>query len=116
LIVVAYTLYFAGGALLRWAFPPGRSIPSLSTWIILGGGLLLAWGLWRHRMWAWYAALVCAVYAIARIVWLAWPNLPVDVSFLFMSTPVGVRLLLLGALLGVLLFSNARKLCLTQEA
>src|SRR5262245_15522916 len=110
LIVVAYVLYLAGGVLLRWVFPPGLSAPPLSTWIIAAVGVVLAWGLWSHRTWAWYAALVCAIYAVARILWFAWSR-PVDLSFLFMATPVGIRLLLLTALLGMLLFSNARQLC-----
>jgi hypothetical protein len=118
LIVVAYVLYLAGGILVRWAYPPGGGVPppSPAAWIVTLAGLVLAWGLWRHRRWAWYAALVCAIYAIARIAWFAWPSLPADMSFLFMSTPVGIRLLLLATLLGVLLFSNARKLCAVQKA
>ncbi len=116
LIVVAYVLYFVGGILLRWAYRPGGLPPSLTAWIITLAGLVLAWGLWQHRVWAWYAALVCAIYAVARIAWFAWPILPADVSFLFMATPAGIRLLLLGSLLGVLLFSNARKLCAVQKA
>lgn len=113
LLVLAYVLYFIGGILLRWAYPPGGGFPppSPAAWIVTLAGMVLAWGLWRHRMWAWYAAVACAIYAIARIVWFAWPKLSADVSFLFMSTPVGIRLLLLGSLLGVLLFSNARGLC-----
>jgi|SRR5688572_6076476 hypothetical protein len=116
LIVAAYVLYFVVGVLLGWAFPAVRAMPPLSAWLIAAGGLVLVWGLWRHRMWAWYATLACAIYAVARIVWFAWPNLPADASFLLMSTPAGVRLLLLGALLAVLLFSNARKLCAAGKA
>jgi translocator protein len=115
LIVVAYVLYFVGGILLRWASRPGVVPPPAAAWIIMLAGLLLAWGLWRHRRWAWYAALVCAIYAIARIVWFAWPKLPADAPFLLISTPAGVRLLLLGLLLGALLFSNARRLCAVQK-
>jgi hypothetical protein len=118
LIVAAYILYLVGGILLRWAYPPGGGVPpsSPAAWIIALAGLVLAWGLWRHRTWAWYAALICAIYAIARIAWFAWPTRPSDVSFLFMATPTGIRLLLLGSLLTVLLLSNARKLCAVQKA
>jgi hypothetical protein len=116
LIIVAYVLYLGGGALLRWIFPPSHAAPPLPSWIITVGGLLLAWELWRHRRWAWYAALVCAIYAIARIAWFAWPRSPTDMPLLFMATPVGIRLLLLGSLLGVLLLSNARELCAVQKA
>ena len=110
LIVVAYVV---GGIFLRWAYPRGgiASLPPLTSWITVLGGVLLAWGLWRHRMWAWYGTLICCVYAIARILWLAWPNLLSDLSFLLVTTPVGVRLILLALLLAVLLFSNARALC-----
>ena len=116
LIIVAYVLYFAGGIFLQWTFRPGGVPPSPAAWIIALAGVVLAWGLWQHRTWAWYAALVCAVYAIARIVWFAWPKLLADAPFLFMSTPVGIRLALLGSLLGVLLLSNARKLCTVRKA
>ena len=117
-IVVAYVLYLVGGILLRWAYPLGGGVPppSPAAWIIALAGLVLAWGLWRHRAWAWYAALICAIYAIARIAWFAWPTRPADLSFLFMATPAGIRLLLLASLLGVLLLSNARKLCTVQKA
>ena len=118
LIVVAYVLYFAGGILIRWAYPAGGGFPPPppAAWIVTLAGLVLAWGLWLHRTWAWYAALVCVIYAIARIAWFAWPTRPADLSFLFMSTPAGIRLLLLGSLLGLLLFSNARQLCLSKKA
>jgi hypothetical protein len=118
LIVVAYVLYLVGGILLRWAYPPGGggAPPSPAAWIIALAGLVLAWGLWWHRAWAWYAALICAIYAIARIAWFAWPARPSDLPFLFNSTPTGIRLLLLGVLLGVLLLSNARRLCAVQKA
>ncbi|MGH8641350.1 MAG: hypothetical protein ACRET6_06550 [Burkholderiales bacterium] len=96
--------------------PGGGTPPPAAAWIIALAGLLLAWGLWRHRAWAWYAALVCAIYAIARIAWLAWPTRPADAWFFFVATPAGVRLLLLGLLLGVLLLSNARQLCAVQRA
>lgn len=115
-IVVAYVLYFVGGILLRWAYRPGGVPPSPAAWVIALAGLVLAWGLWQHRPWAWWAALVCAIYAIARILWFVWPKLQADVSFLFMATPAGIRLLLLASLLGVLLLSNARKLCAVQKA
>lgn len=118
LLVVAYVLYLVGRILLRWAYPPAGGVPPLSpaAWIIALTGLVLAWGLWRHHTWAWYAALICAIYAIARIAWFAWPTRPSDVSFLLMATPTGIRLLLLGSLLGMLLFSNARKVCAVQKA
>jgi len=115
-IVVAYVLYFVGGVLLRSAYRSGGVPPSPAAWIIALAGLFLAWGLWQHRTWAWYAALVCAIYAIARILWFAWPKLPADAPFLFLATPAGVRLLLLASLLGLLLFSNARKLCAVRKA
>ena len=113
LIVVAYVLYVVGGILLRWAYPHGgiASPPPLASWITLLAGVVLAWGLWRHRMWAWYGTLICCVYAIARILWFTWPYLLSDLSFLFVTTPAGVRLILLVLLLGVLLLSNARALC-----
>lgn len=118
LLVVAYVLYLVGRILLRWAYPPAGGVPppSPAAWIIALAGLVLAWGLWRHHTWAWYAALICAIYAIARIAWFAWPTRPSDVSFLLMATPTGIRLLLLGSLLGMLLFSNARKVCAVQKA
>src|SRR5262245_20250175 len=117
LIVVSYVLYHVGGVLLRGGYPgSGVAPPPLAAWIIALAGVALAWGLWYHRRWAWYGALVCAVYAIARIVWFAWPGLLADAASLFMTTPVGVRLLLLGSLLGVLLLSNARKLCAVRKA
>lgn len=114
-ITVAYVLYLLGIEVLRWAYPPGGGAPptSLATWLTVVVGLVLAWGLWRHYQWAWYAALVCAAYAVFQIVWVILPS-PSDVLFLFMSTPLGLRLLLLVSLLGVLLFSNARKLCARQ--
>lgn len=111
LIVVAYVLYLTGVALLRWAYSPGGDAPSLASWIVLSGGLVLAWGLWAYRWWAWTATLLCSVYSIGRMLWLAWPGLPSDLSFLRLATPVGVRLALLAMLLAVLLFSNARALC-----
>lgn len=115
-IVVAYVLYLLGMVVLRWAYPPGGGAPviALATWLTALIGIVLAWGLWRHQEWAWYAAVACTVYAISRIVWFAYPRLT-DVPFLFMLTPAGVRLLLLVSLLGVLLFSNARKLCLARK-
>lgn len=116
LLVVAYVLYFVGGMLLRWAFRPGGVPLAPAAWVITLAGLVLAWGLWQHRKWAWFAALACAIYAIGRIVWFTWPNLLADAPRLFVSTPVGVRLLLLGALLCVLLLSNARKLCAPHKA
>jgi hypothetical protein len=111
LIVVAYVLYLAGVVLLQWDYSPGGKAPSPASWIVPLGGVALAWGLWRHRPWAWAAALVCCVYAIARILWFAYPDLPGNLSFLLLATPVGVRVTLLALLLAVLLFSNARKLC-----
>jgi hypothetical protein len=113
LIVVAYVLYPAGGILLQWAYPRGSIVspPSLTFWITVLGGVVLAWGLWRHRLWAWAGALVCCAYAITRILWFAYPDLLAAPSFLFIATPVGVRLILLALLLAVLLFSNARALC-----
>lgn len=113
LIVVAYVLYLAGIVLLRWAGTPGPGgeAPSPASWIVPLGGVILAWGLWGHRSWAWAATLVCCVYAIARILWFAYPDLPGDLSFPLMATPAGVRLMPLALLLAVLLFSNARALC-----
>jgi hypothetical protein len=55
--------------------------------------------------------VLITAYAIARILWFAYPGQFSDLSFLFMNTPVGVRLVLLAALVGVLLFSNARRVC-----
>jgi len=114
-ITVAYVLYLLGIEVLRRVYPPGGVAPSTSliTLVTVLVGLVLAWGLWRHYQWAWYAALVCAAYAVFQIIWVIHPN-PSDVLFLVMSTPLGVRLLLLVSLLGVLLFSNARKLCAPQ--
>jgi hypothetical protein len=105
-IVVLYVLYLLGGELLRWAGPP----TSLTTWLTAVAGPVLAWGLWRHRHWAWYAALACAACAASGIVWLDYAELA-EAHFMFLATPPGVSLALLALLLGVLLFSNARKLC-----
>ena len=99
---------------LREGTRPGtrRGSPPASpaVWLITLAGLALAWGLWQHRVWAWYAALACSVYAIVRMAWYTYPMLA-DASYLLVSTPVGMRLALLVSLLCVLLFSNARKLC-----
>jgi len=112
MILVAYVLYFAGVVAMRHFHPPGgvSMPPSLTAWLTPVVGLALAWGLWRHDRWAWYAALAGIVYTAARIVWFLPPRLA-DLPFLLASTPVGVSLLLLVSALGVLLLSNARKLC-----
>jgi hypothetical protein len=114
LIVVAY---LAGVALLRWGYPPGgvATPPPPAAWFVIFAGLALAWGLWRYRAWAWYAAVVCAVYAVARLLWFAYPDLLESWSLLLPSTPLGIRLLLLGWLLAFLLFSNARRLCIVRR-
>lgn len=111
-ILAAYALYFLGVMLLRHLYPPGGvSVPpSLATWLMPLAALALAWGLYRHDRLAWYVALGFVAYAIARIVWFSQPRLS-DVPFLLMSTPLGISLLLLISALGVLLLSNARKLC-----
>lgn len=112
LITVAYVLYLVGGVFLRWAYPPGGGFPPIApvTWLTALVGAVLAWGLWQHRAWAWYAAVAGAAFLAIRIAWFAAQG-RADFVFLFMSTPTGVRLLLLVALLGMLLFSNARRLC-----
>lgn len=116
LITVAYVLYLVGGVFLRWAYPPGGGVPSIApvTWLTALAGAVLAWGLWQHRGWAWYAAVAGAAFLAIRTVWFVSQG-RADFVFLFMSTPTGVRLLLLVALLGVLLFSNARRLCVAQS-
>jgi uncharacterized membrane protein (DUF2068 family) len=77
--------------------------------VAAGVGPILAWGLWRRRQWSWYASVVCAIGAASWIVWPA--HELVGAPFRFLATPPGVNLALLVLLLGVLLFSNARRLC-----
>lgn len=115
-IIVAYVLYLLVGVVARSTYPPASGAPpvSLAVWLITLVGLVLASGLWRHRPWAWYAAVACAVYAIFRIVWPAFQSVS-DITHLLIVTPVGMRLLLLVSLLGVLLFSNARRLCVAPR-
>lgn len=109
-IVVAYVVFRFGEVFVQWAYSPGTPPTSLAVWLITLAGCALAWGLWRHRWWAWYAALACSVYAIVRMAWFTWPMLD-DLTVLLMSPHMSLRLALLAALLGLLLFSNARKLC-----
>jgi hypothetical protein len=110
-IVVVYVLYLLSGVLLQWAGLP----TSPATWLTAVAGPVLAWGLWRHRRWAWYAALAGAACAASAIIWSAYPEL-VGAPFMFLATPPGVSLTLLVLLLGMLLFSNARKLCSVRRA
>jgi hypothetical protein len=113
--IVAYVLYLLVDVVSRSTYPPASEAPpvSLAVWMTTLVGLVLAGGLWRHRPWAWYAAVACAVYAIIRIVWPAFQGVS-DITQLLKVTPVGMSLLLLVSLLGVLLLSNARKLCIRQ--
>jgi hypothetical protein len=110
-IIAAYVLHFVVGLLERWADPS----TSLAMWLTMTTGPILAWGLWRYRRWAWYAALASAACAACEIAWVAHPKLT-EAPFIFVASPVGVSLALLLALLGMLLFSNARKLCSARRA
>lgn len=112
MFLVAYVVYFAWVVAMRQIYMPGggAALPSLASLLTLLVALILAWGLWRHATWAWYGAVAGVVYLLARIVWFLPPRLS-DAPFLLMSTPVGISLILLISALGVLLLSNARKLC-----
>ena len=76
-VALGYVLFFLGGMFVQF-FETGDfgalyySVLLTSTWLATLVGLLVAWGLWNRRRWAWWLGLVAAAAQLTNMcVWIS---------------------------------------------
>lgn len=107
-IMLLWVVAFVAPPLLQGTTPAGvRALASQNEWLIVGGALLVAWGLWGQQGWAWWCGLAGAAWQLGS--WaLAAPSGPLGSLF----TVSGLRAALLLAFLLVLLLPDTRRSCI----
>lgn len=116
LIAVFYVLFFFGGIFVHF-FISGEvytlkySLSLLRTWLAAIGGLLIAWGLWRHYRWSWWLGLVAVIYQLYGIspkIVKYWPF-----ENFSLSTAIGINVIfiLFSIFLVLLILPSTRKVC-----